>query len=163
MNNSIVRTDRWQLSPTPEQTGQLMRTEKMYRSYARALIGAVLTHFPQITSAESPCAAVEKLIHKTTKNPNPRYRYFNEKFYKFPSYLRRAVIQAAIGQVSSFVTRYNAWQQGIRKRKDALPPRLNAVTNLHTVLYRGQCILFEEDAVQIKVFNGKEWPLKTLI
>jgi IS605 OrfB family transposase len=31
------------------------------------------------------------------------------------------------------------------------------VTNLHPVLYRGQCILFEDDSVQIKVFNGKEW------
>ena len=31
------------------------------------------------------------------------------------------------------------------------------MTNLHTVLYRGQCILFEDDSVQIKVFDGKEW------
>lgn len=157
MINSIVRTDRWALSPTLQQTEYLEQTEKMYRTYARALIGVVFTHFSQIASADSPCAAVEKLIHKTAKNPNPYYSYFSEKFYKFPSYLRRAVIQAAIGQVSSFVTRYNSWQQGRRKRKDALPPRLNAVTNLHTVLYRGQCILFEENAVQIKVFNGKEW------
>ncbi len=157
MTNSIVRTDRWQLSPTPEQTEYLELTQKLYCSYARALIGVVYTHFSQIVSADSPCAAVEKLIHKTAKNPNPRYSYFGEKFYKFPSYLRRAVIQAAIGQVSSFVTRYNFWQEGRRKRKNALPPRLNAVTNLHTVLYRGQCILFEEDSVQIKVFNGKEW------
>ncbi len=46
-----------------------------------------------------------------------------------------------------------------REKKEcyALPPRLNAATNLHTVLYRGQCILFEENSVQIKVFNGKEW------
>lgn len=146
-----------QLSPTPRQIEYLELTEKLYRSYARALIGVVYTHFPQISSADSPCAAVEKIIHKTTKNPRPRYQYFSEKFYKFPSYLRRAVIQAAIGQVSSFVTRYNSWQQGKRNRRDALPPKLNAVTNLHAVLYRGQCILFEEDSVQIKVFNGKEW------
>lgn len=157
MINFIVRTDRWQLSPTPIQTEHLEQTEKMYRSYARALIGVVFTHFPQITSADSPCAAVEKLIHQTAKNPQPRYRYFSKNFYKFPSYLRRAVIQAAIGQVSSFVTRYNSWQQGRRSRRDANPPKLNAVTSLHTVLYRGQCILFEDDAVQIKVFSGLEW------
>lgn len=157
MINSIVRTDRWQLSPTPIQTEYLEQTEKMYRSYARALIGIIFTHFSQIASADSPCAAVEKLIHQTIKNPLPRYRYFSRKFYKFPSYLRRAVIQAAIGQVSSFVTRYNSWQQGRRSRRDALPPRLNAVTSLHTVLYRGQCILFEDDSVQIKVFDGKQW------
>lgn len=101
MNNSIVRTDKWQLSPTSIQAEYLQRTEKMYRSYARALIGVIFTHFPQIASADSPCAAVEKLIHQTAKNSQPRYRYFDKNFYKFPSYLRRAVIQAAIGQVSS--------------------------------------------------------------
>ncbi|MBV9388675.1 MAG: IS200/IS605 family accessory protein TnpB-related protein [Chroococcidiopsidaceae cyanobacterium CP_BM_ER_R8_30] len=157
MINSIIRTDRWVLSPTPKQAEYLEQTERLYRSYARALIGVVYTHFPQIVSADSPCAAVEKLIHKTAKNPNPRYQYFSRRFYKFPSYLRRAVIQAAIGQVSSFVTRYISWQTGRRKRKDAYGPRLNAVTHLHTVLYRGQCIFFEEDSVQIKVFSGKEW------
>jgi hypothetical protein len=57
------------LSPTPEQTQYLEQTEKMYRSYARALIGVVFTHFPQVASADSPCATIEKLIHKTTKNP----------------------------------------------------------------------------------------------
>lgn len=131
MINSIVRTDRWQLSLTQIQSEYLKQTEKMYRSYARALIGVVITSFPQIASADSPCAAVEKLIHQTTKNPLPRYRYFSKNFYKFPSYLRRAVIQAAVGQVSSFVTRYNIWQQGRRNRRDALPPKLNAALNLH--------------------------------
>ncbi|MGQ4647729.1 hypothetical protein [Lyngbya aestuarii] len=157
MGNSIVRTDRWQLAPTPEQVKHLERTEKMYRSYARALIGVVFTHFDQIVSADSPCAATERLIHATKNNPNPRYQYLGRNFYKFPSYLRRAIIQAAIGQVSSFVTRYYRWQQGRRSKRNALPPILNAVTNLHVVLYRGQCILFEEDCVHIKVYNGREW------
>lgn len=79
MINSIVRTDRWALSPTLQQTEYLEQTEKMYRTYARALIGVVFTHFSQIASADSPCAAVEKLIHKTAKNPNPYYSYFSEK------------------------------------------------------------------------------------
>ncbi len=157
MSNSIVRTDRWLLAPMPEQVKHLERTEKMYRSYARALIGVVFTHFDQIVRADSPCAATERLIHATKNNPNPRYQYFGRNFYKFPSYLRRAIIQAAIGQVSSFVTRYSRWQQGRRSKRNALPPTLNAVTNLHVVLYRGQCILFEDDCVQIKVYNGKEW------
>ena len=36
---------------------------------------------------------LEKCIHKTTKNPEPKYSDFNEKFPKFPSYFRRACIQ----------------------------------------------------------------------
>lgn len=162
MTSSIVRTDKWELVPTPQQTEWLAATESMYRSFARALIGVVYTHYPEIALAKSQCAAVEKLIHETALNPSPRYYYFAKKFYKFPSYLRRAVVQAALGQVSSFVTRYNQWQSGSRSRRDALPPRLNAVTNLHTVLYQGQCILFDENTVQIKVYNGKEWVWETI-
>ena len=76
MSNSIVRTERWLLAPMPEQVKHLERTEKMYRSYARALIGVVFTHFDQIVRADSPCAATERLIHATKNNPNPRYQYF---------------------------------------------------------------------------------------
>ena len=41
---------------------------------------------------------IEKISHKTTKNKNILYD-FDEKFYKFPSYLRRAVIMDAIGMI----------------------------------------------------------------
>jgi IS605 OrfB family transposase len=162
MAQSIIRSDRWDLTPTKKQIQYALDTEKLYRQFARALISVVYTHWTSIADASSPCAAVEKLVHRTSKNPNPRYQYFAGKFYKFPSYLRRAVIQAAIGQVSSFVTRYRQWQSGSRKRKDALPPRLNAVTSLRTVLYQGQCILFLEDAVKIKLYKGKDWSWETI-
>lgn len=75
-----------------------------------------------VFAAESQCAAVERLVHATAKNPNQRYRLFDQRFPKFPSYLRRAAIEAACGQVSSFVTRYAMWQSGRRKRRAALPP-----------------------------------------
>ena len=37
---------------------------------------------------------VEKLIHPTKNNPNPKYPFDikGSEFYKFPSYLKRAVI-----------------------------------------------------------------------
>jgi IS605 OrfB family transposase len=162
MNTSIIRSDRWDLNPSAEQIQYALDTEKLYRQFARALIGVVYTHWTSIANASSPCAAVEKLIHKTSKNPNPRYRYFTRNFYKFPSYLRRAVIQAALGQVSSFVTRYRQWQSGERKRRDANPPKLNAVTSLRTVLYQGQCIFFLGDSVQIKLYKGKDWSWETI-
>ncbi len=154
---NIIRSDRWQLKTTQEQLEHLKRTQDLYRAYAQALIGVVYTHWVEISEAKSQCAAVEQLIHKTSKNPNPRYAYFHKNFPKFPSYLRRAVIQAAIGQVSSFVTRYQDWQIGNRKRTDACPPRLNADTNLHVVLYQGQCIKFYEECVEVKVHNGSDW------
>jgi IS605 OrfB family transposase len=43
---------------------------------------------------------LEQLSHSTKNNPTPKYD-FDAKFYKFPSYLRRAAITHALGCVSS--------------------------------------------------------------
>ena len=112
MNNSIVRTDRWQLNPTPEQLSYLEATVSEYRLFCKALSYVVMGHWTEISEATSRCAAVEKLIHQTSSNPNPKYQYFQKRFYKFPSYLRRAAIEFVLGQVSSFGTRY--YDQGKR-------------------------------------------------
>ena len=159
MNHSIIRTDSWHLSPTPEQQKYLTLTVQEYRAFCRALVGVVNTHWTAIASAKSRCSEVEKLIHKTRKNPNPKYQYFWKRFYKFPSYLRRAAIEFAIGQVSSFLTRYQRWQSGIRSRKDTKPPKLNGNTGCYPYLYKGQCIRFSEclTVAEIKVRNGGDW------
>ena len=159
MKQSIIRTDSWHLSPTPEQQHILLLTVQEYRAFCRALVGVVNTHWTSIASAKNRCSVVEKLIHKTSKNPNPKYQYFDQRFYKFPSYLRRAAIEFAIGQVSSFLTRYQRWQSGIRSRKDAKPPRLNGNTGCYPSLYKGQCIKFSEclTVAEIKVWNGSDW------
>jgi len=159
MKQSIIRTDSWHLSPTPEKKQLLLLTVQDYRAFCRALVGIVNTHWTSIARAKSRCSEVEKLIHKTSKNLNPKYRYFGKRFYKFPSYLRRAAIEFAIGQVSSFLTRYQRWQSGIRSRKDAKPPRLNGNTGCYPSLYKGQCIKFSEclTVAEIKEWNGSDW------
>lgn len=159
MFNSIVRTDRWQLNPTPEQLSYLEMTVNEYRAFCKALSYVVMGHSIEITGATSRCAAVEKLIHKTSCNSNPKYQYFQKRFYKFPSYLRRAAIEFVLGQVSSFLTRYYNWQSGNRKRRDALPPRFNPEAGCYPALYRGQCVKFDSEftVAQIKVWNGSDW------
>jgi putative transposase len=159
MNNSIVRTDRWKLNPTPENFRYLEATVNEYRSFCKALSFVVMGHWTEIAEADSRCAAVEKLIHKTSNNPNPKYQYFHSSFYKFPSYLRRAAIEFVSGQVSSFLTRYYDWQSGNRKRKDVLPPKFNPDAGCYPVLYRGQCIKFDSPSAkcEIKVWNGSDW------
>lgn len=155
----ITRTDKWTLAATQMQRQYLSQTVAMYRDYVRLLIGVVWTHWPAIASAESQCFAVERLVHATAKNPNPRYRLFDRRFHKFPSYLRRAAIEAACGQVSSFVTRYAQWQSGRRKRRDVLPPLRTNGNALNPPLYRGQCIKFDDGytVASIKVWNGSDW------
>jgi IS605 OrfB family transposase len=159
MVNSIIRTDRWQLNPTPEQLSYLEATVNEYRSFCKALSYVVMGHWTEIVGATSRCTTIEKLIHQTSSNPNPKYQYFQKRFYKFPSYLRRAAIEFVLGQVSSFVTRYYDWQSGNRKRRDALPPRFNPETGCYPALYKGQCVKFNSNftLASIKVWNGSDW------
>lgn len=155
----ITRTDKWGLAATPVQRQSLARTVAIYRDYVRLLIGVVWVHWPQIAKAESRCRAVERLVHATVRNPHPCYRLFDRRFHKFPSYLRRAAIEAACGQVSSFVARYARWQSGQRQRREA-PPLLRANGNaLNPPLYRGQCVQFDDGytVASIKVWNGSDW------
>lgn len=156
-----VRTDKWQIVATQQQKELLQNTVSEFRRLVRCLVGVVNTHWSTIGLLDglSQSPAVEKLVHQTAKNPSPRYQYFNRRFYKFPSYYRRGAIQFAVGQVSSFNTRYREWQSGIRKRKDALPPRLNADCGTYPPLYKGQCIKFAKDnnSAAIKVFTGSDW------
>jgi len=154
-----VRTDKWKLHPDARTKSLLLTTVKEYRRLVRALIGVVYTHWVDVAESKDTIAAVESLIHPTKKRPDVKYKYFSRAFYKFPSYLRRAAIHHAVGQVSSFVTRYSLWQRGIRTRSDAKPPRLTSDTGVYPSLYQGQCILFEEDfkRARIKVFTGTDW------
>ncbi|MEM8780191.1 MAG: transposase [Cyanobacteria bacterium P01_G01_bin.49] len=156
-----VRTDKWQIVATQEQKELLQNTVSEFRRLVRCLVGVVNTHWSTIglLDAKSQIPAIEKLVHQTAKNPSPKYQYFNRRFWKFPSYYRRGAIQFAVGQVSSFNTRYRQWQSGIRKRKDDLPPRLNADCGTYPPLYKGQCIKFADDlnSAAIKVFTGTDW------
>ena len=161
-----IRTDIWQIVATKEQKRLSQNTVSEFRCSVRCLVGVIYTHWSTIgkLDAKAQIPAVEKLIHATAKNPSPKYRYFNRRFYKFPSYYRRGAIQFAVGQVSSFVTRYREWQLGIRKRKDAKPPKLNADCGTYPPLYKGQCIRFAEDnqSAAIKVFTGTDWVWTTV-
>ena len=156
-----IRTDKWRIVATQKQKELLHKTVCEFRCLVRALVGVVYTHWSTIglLDAKSQIPAVEKLIHQTSLNPNPKYQYFNRRFHKFPSYYRRGAIQFAVGQVSSFVTRYRMWQSGIRNRPDAGPPKLNAECGTYPPLYKGQCIRFAEDlcSATIKVFTLTDW------
>ena len=161
-----VRTDKWQIVATQQQKELLQNTVSEFRRLVRCLVGVVNTHWSTIglLDAKSQIPAIEKLVHQTAKNPSPKYRYFNRRFWKFPSYYRRGAIQFAVGQVSSFNTRYREWQSGIRKRRNALPPKLNADCGTYPPLYKGQCIKLSQDnnSAAIKVFTSTDWVWTTV-
>ena len=161
----IIRTDKWSLNPSPEQRLLLGQTVKVYRRLCRYLVSVIFTHWTELGGlpGQQVIPAVERLIHQTAQNPNATYSCIDRVFYKFPSYYRRAAIAFAVGQVSSFVTRYQEWQSGTRKRQDAKPPTLNSDAGCYPVLYKGQCYkLHGFNQVEIKVFTGTDWVWTTV-
>lgn len=159
MGTTMIRTDKWPLQATAHQQHLMRMTLAEYRAYCRALSIVVLNNWPALSQAPSFAAAVERLIHPTAKNPKPRHSYFARRFYKFPSYLRRAAIEFVKGQVSSYLTRYDAWLEGDRRRADAKPPLFTPVAGCYPAMYRGQQVKFNDDFSQasLKLWDGREW------
>jgi putative transposase len=163
----LIRTDVWDLVTLKSEKEQMLLTIKEYRKYLLPLViivNAQWLNFSFLTAKER-VNAVERMIHKTADNPDPKHKYFQSiikthpSHRKFPSYLRRAAIADAIGIVSSFQTRYREWQIGIRARRDAKPPRLTAMCNTYPTLYKGQQIRYNLNyqTVDIKVWSGTDW------
>lgn len=156
----IIRTDKWSLNPSEEQRLLFAETVRVYRRLCRHLVGIVFTHWADLggLSNQQVVPAIERLMHQTAQNPDVKYLGIDRVFHKFPSYYRRAAIAFAVGQVSSFVTRYQEWQSGTRSRRDVKPPTLNPNAGCYPVLYRGQCYkLHGVDQMEIKVFTGTDW------
>lgn len=86
----------------------------IYRALVRDLMGVIIAHWPNLgdDTGSAVVSPVERLIHPTSKRPKVSYPYFARRYYKFASYLRRAAINAAAGQVRSFMTCYDGWQTG---------------------------------------------------
>lgn len=177
-SGEAVRTDVWDLSVSPEQKRGMILTIEEYRRFLKPLVlivNAQWVKLAQLTTKEERVNAIEKAIHPTTQNPQPKHHYYQSlvqkypSFRKFPSYLRRAAIADALGIVSSFQTRYREWQSGPRKHRHWRPPRLTARCQSYPTLYKGQQIRYGENyrSVQIKIWNGKDWvwteeiPVKT--
>lgn len=157
-----IRTDKWRIAPnSAEQKQYLLNTVREYRRLCRFLVTVVCTHWVDLgtLSSDNLVPAVERLVHGTAKNPNPKYPQINRAFHKFPSYLRRAAIMFAAGQVSSYMTRYRDWQSGqSRSRKDAKPPILNPNAGCYPALYKGQCFKLQGfEKVELKVFTRTDW------
>lgn len=165
---SNIRSDVWQLVMTQEQRQSAILTIDEYRYFLKPLVLISYWNWEklsQLTSTEK-VNTLEKLIHTTADNPNPKYYGYFQKainnhpsFRKFPSYLRRAAIQDALGIVSSFITRWNTWNIGERKHRYDKPPRLTITCNSYPALYKGQQIKYHSHFafVEIKVWNGNDW------
>lgn len=147
----LVRTEKHALACCASEHADLQRTVDSYRKLVRALAGVIFVHFKDIPRDQTRMGAIERLFHKTTDNPAPRYEVINRMFHKFPSYLRRAAVRAAYGAVSSFISNYARWQSGIRSKRTASPPSFARSLEVNPPLYGGNCIIVAADWGSVKV------------
>ncbi|NES98425.1 MAG: hypothetical protein F6K32_25255 [Desertifilum sp. SIO1I2] len=77
-----IRTDKWRIAPTPEQRQYLLNTVQEYRRLCRFLVTVVCTHWVDLGSLNSDklIQAIERLVHRTAKNPTPKYPQINRAF-----------------------------------------------------------------------------------
>lgn len=91
----------------------LIDTVRIYQEALSYLIGVVSENWDAVksitTGALEQQRYIEKLVHGN-KNREAKYQEFDKMFHKYPSYLRRATITAAIGAVSSYRSNLANWK-----------------------------------------------------
>ena len=107
----------------------------------------------EISNAKERFNTAEHLVHNTKHN-TAKYE-FDKKFYKMPSYMRRAVIQEALGAVSSYKTNYSDWVLSGSKGK---PPVLHSDRFSMPTFYRSN--MYKEgtgNTCWLNLFINNDW------
>lgn len=141
-------------------TGDLKALENSIRIYRDALhfvIPIVHTHWDEMKDFEyshQRMMYVEKLIHSTKAN-QAQYD-FDTEFPKFPTYLRRSVLNCAIGIVSTYRSNLANWE----KEPKGQAPQLSFTHYAYPAYYKNN--LFRnfdpvKQTIELKVFKNGDW------
>ena len=97
----------------------------------------------------------EKLIHSTKSNV-AKYPDFDINFHKMPTYLRRAVINTALGHLSSYHSNLSNLEASDTNSK---APTLQTHLNKLPTFYKDNMYLdgCEDDSVKLKLFINNDW------
>ena len=131
-------------------------TVRLYRGAVDFFIKVCLREWDNLSEFSGVLARkryIEVCTHRTKENPDVKYD-FDQQFYKFPSYLRRAAVGEALGLVSSYHSN--------RKRYLANPhgkhPSRHQAGNSFPALYRDNSFVRSGTyTVRIKVFIRNTW------
>jgi IS605 OrfB family transposase len=96
----------------------------------------------------------ENLIHNT-KNNKAKYEGFDTRFHKMPSYMRRAVINTALGYLSSYHSNLDNWYDN---NCQGTPPTLQRHLNQFPTFYKDN--MYSEcdgDTVKLKIYKDNDW------
>ena len=136
----------------------LVPTITIYRKALSFLIPLVNKEWDVLQNIEKPKNRfnfAEHLFH-STENNTAKYSDFDKLFYKFPSYLRRAVISETIGIVSSYNSNYKNWLENGSKGEC---PKLQTKHFATPVFYKGNCYETTKNSniVMLKLFHNNDW------
>lgn len=134
----------------------LKRTIDIYRSATNYLLTPVMDHWKTIASingSNQRMNYVESIVHSTEKH---KALYdFDKQFYKFPSYLRRSAITAAIGAVSSYQSNHKNW---VDNGCVGAEPKLSMDPHICPALYKGGVFKVDKDgSFLVKVYRNNDW------
>ena len=137
-------------------------TIKFYRDAVNYLVGIALSHYPELkeihdsekaTAGQLRRQYVEWLVH-STKGNEAAYPYFDQHFYKMPSYLRRDAITTAIGKVFAYRKWVENWEKGGKKGHC---PFLNRSQDVMPCFYRGNTFKQDGNTAELKLYDGHDW------
>lgn len=131
-------------------------TIRIYRSALSFLISVFDAEWDALHSkkAKERFNVAEHLVHGTKHN-FAKYD-FDARFHKMPSYLRRAVIQEALGSVSSYRSNHANWEKDGRQGKE---PKLQAEHLAMPTFYNKEMYCASDDpcAAYLKLFFNNDW------
>ena len=135
----------------------IKRTTVIYNQAIQYIVPVVQTYWDDIKDVPGPAnnkmKYVERLIHAA--HGRKPVCNFDQKFYKFPCYLRRAAIMEAIGIWSSYMSQVDNWIAG--ECKGAIPKPDKDSHHMPCLYRKGMFSYLFADTAQIKVFSGSDW------
>ncbi len=134
-------------------------TVALYRKAVDSLISICLNEWDDLScigSKKQQMSYIERLCHISRNRPIAKYQ-FDRQFYKFPSYLRRAAINEAIGKLSSYKSNLSNWENAdpsSRGREPSFP----SAGYVYPCMYR--TVMYEQTGqykAKLKVWIRNTW------
>ena len=139
------------------------KTVDIYQSAVKFCIKVFEAEWSDISAIDAKnrgrFSFANKLIH-SNKNNSAKYQEFDKLFYKMPSYLMAAVINAALGHLSSYHSELDNWMnlsdgQKVKTHRPKFQCNLNSLPTF----YRGNMYISDgfQDEVYIKLYVNNDW------
>ena len=138
------------------------KTAALYQAAVDFYITVCLKEWTKIQEVQGSKAKqmyVERITHRTKNRPEVKYD-FGEKFYKFPSYLRRSAISEAIGKVSSYKSNLDNWEKTSEEHGKARgkAPALTRAGKVYPAMFRDNMYVRIDDyTAKIKIYIRNTW------